>query len=64
MFSRSVTIESFDPELAQAMAQEVQRQQDHVELIASENYVSQAVMEAQGSQLTNKSPEGSPGKRY
>ena len=64
MFSRSVTIESFDPELAQAMAQEVQRQQDHVELIASENYVSPAVMEAQGSQLTNKYAEGYPGKRY
>ena len=64
MFSRSVTIESFDPELAQAMAQEVQRQQDHVELIASENYVSPAVMEAQGSQFTNKYAEGYPGKRY
>ena len=64
MFSRSVTIEAFDPELAQAMAQEVQRQQDHVELIASENYVSPAVMEAQGSQLTNKYAEGYPGKRY
>ena len=64
MFSRSVTIEAFDPELAQAIAQEVQRQQDHVELIASENYVSPAVMEAQGSQLTNKYAEGYPGKRY
>lgn len=64
MFSRSVTIESFDPELAVAMANEVQRQQDHVELIASENYVSPAVMEAQGSQLTNKYAEGYPGKRY
>lgn len=64
MFSRSVTIEKFDPELAQAIADEVQRQQDHVELIASENYVSPAVMEAQGSQLTNKYAEGYPGKRY
>ena len=64
MFSRSVTIEAFDPELAQAIAQEVTRQQDHVELIASENYVSPAVMEAQGSQLTNKYAEGYPGKRY
>lgn len=64
MFSKSVTIEKFDPELAQAMAAEVNRQQDHVELIASENYVSCAVMEAQGSQLTNKYAEGYPGKRY
>ncbi|AUZ05002.1 serine hydroxymethyltransferase [Vitreoscilla sp. C1] len=63
-FSRSVTVASFDPELAQAIAQEVERQQDHVELIASENYVSPAVMEAQGSQLTNKYAEGYPGKRY
>lgn len=64
MFSKSVTIEKFDPELAAAMEKEVQRQQDHVELIASENYVSCAVMEAQGSQLTNKYAEGYPGKRY
>ena len=64
MFSKSVTIEKYDPELAAAMAAEVERQQDHVELIASENYVSCAVMEAQGSQLTNKSAEGYPSKRY
>ncbi|PSJ81456.1 serine hydroxymethyltransferase [Neisseria iguanae] len=64
MFSRSVTIEQFDPELAAAVNLEVQRQQDHVELIASENYVSCAVMEAQGSQLTNKYAEGYPSKRY
>ncbi|MCF7521801.1 serine hydroxymethyltransferase [Neisseria sp. ZJ106] len=64
MFSKSVTIEKYDPELAAAIADEVQRQQDHVELIASENYVSCAVMEAQGSQLTNKYAEGYPGKRY
>ncbi|WP_066565432.1 serine hydroxymethyltransferase [Snodgrassella sp. CFCC 13594] len=64
MFSRSVTIEKFDPELAAAIADEDNRQQDHVELIASENYVSCAVMEAQGSQLTNKYAEGYPGKRY
>lgn len=64
MFSRSVTIKQFDPELAAAIANEVKRQQDHVELIASENYVSPAVMEAQGSQLTNKYAEGYPGKRY
>ncbi len=64
MFSKSVTIEQFDPELAAAIAAEDRRQQDHVELIASENYVSCAVMEAQGSQLTNKYAEGYPGKRY
>ena len=64
MFSKSLTIEKFDPELAAAIAAENQRQQDHVELIASENYVSPAVMEAQGSQLTNKYAEGYPGKRY
>ena len=64
MFSKSVTIEQYDPELAAAIADENQRQQDHVELIASENYVSCAVMEAQGSQLTNKYAEGYPGKRY
>lgn len=64
MFSKSVTIAQFDPELAAAIADEVQRQQDHVELIASENYVSCAVMEAQGTQLTNKYAEGYPGKRY
>ncbi|MDO4434211.1 MAG: serine hydroxymethyltransferase [Alysiella sp.] len=64
MFSKSVTIEKYDPELAAAIAAEVQRQQDHIELIASENYVSCAVMEAQGSQLTNKYAEGYPSKRY
>jgi glycine hydroxymethyltransferase len=64
MYSRDVTIAAFDPELAQAIANECQRQEDHVELIASENYASPAVMEAQGSQLTNKYAEGYPGKRY
>jgi glycine hydroxymethyltransferase len=64
MFPRDVRIETYDPELAKAMAAEVQRQEDHVELIASENYTSPAVMEAQGSQLTNKYAEGYPGKRY
>ncbi|MCX8745307.1 serine hydroxymethyltransferase [Snodgrassella sp. B3882] len=64
MFSKDLTIEKFDPELAKVIAAENQRQQDHVELIASENYVSCAVMEAQGSQLTNKYAEGYPGKRY
>ena len=64
MFSKSVTLAQYDPDLAAAIAQEDRRQQDHVELIASENYVSCAVMEAQGSQLTNKYAEGYPGKRY
>lgn len=64
MFSKSVTLAQYDPDLAAAIAQEDQRQQYHVELIASENYVSCAVMEAQGSQLTNKYAEGYPGKRY
>ena len=64
MFSKSVTLAQYDPDLAVAIAQEDKRQQDHVELIASENYVSCAVMEAQGSQLTNKYAEGYPGKRY
>ena len=64
MFSKSVTLAQYDPDLAAAIAQENKRQQDHVELIASENYVSCAVMETQGSQLTNKYAEGYPGKRY
>ena len=64
MFSRADTIAAFDPELAQAIAGENRRQEDHVELIASENYCSPMVMEAQGSQLTNKYAEGYPGKRY
>lgn len=64
MFSKSVTLAQYDPDLAAAIAQEDQRQQNHVELIASENYVSCAVMDAQGSQLTNKYAEGYPGKRY
>ena len=57
-------IETFDPALWQAMAAENQRQEEHIELIASENYVSPAVLQAQGSQLTNKYAEGYPGKRY
>jgi glycine hydroxymethyltransferase len=64
MFSASQTIAKFDPELFQAMEAERQRQEDHIELIASENYASPAVMEAQGSVLTNKYAEGYPGKRY
>jgi len=64
MFPGSMTIEGYDPELAQAIAAERQRQEDHVELIASENYASPRVLEAQGSVLTNKYAEGYPGKRY
>ncbi len=64
MFPRDTRIEGYDPELAAAIAAEVRRQEDHVELIASENYASPRVMEAQGSPLTNKYAEGYPGKRY
>ena len=64
MFQRDARLDSFDPDLARAIADEVRRQEDHVELIASENYCSALVMEAQGSQLTNKYAEGYPGKRY
>jgi len=64
MFTKSMTIAEFDPELAKAMALERGRQEDHIELIASENYASPRVLEAQGSVLTNKYAEGYPGKRY
>ncbi len=64
MFSRDMTIAGYDPELAAAIEDERQRQEDHIELIASENYASPRVMEAQGSVLTNKYAEGYPGKRY
>ena len=64
MFSRQISIEHTDPELWGAIVQENQRQEDHIELIASENYASPAVLQAQGSQLTNKYAEGYPGKRY
>ena len=64
MYSDSMTIDRFDPELARAIAGERQRQEDHIELIASENYASPRVLEAQGSVLTNKYAEGYPGKRY
>ncbi|WP_446810998.1 serine hydroxymethyltransferase [Methylomonas sp. 2BW1-5-20] len=64
MFSKSMTIEGFDNELFRAMEQERQRQEDHIELIASENYASPRVLEAQGSLLTNKYAEGYPEKRY
>ncbi len=61
---KDISIEDFDPVLAEAMAAESVRQENHIELIASENYCSQAVMEAQGTDLTNKYAEGYPGKRY
>jgi len=64
MFAANLKIEGYDPELAAAIAAEKQRQEDHVELIASENYASPRVLEAQGSVLTNKYAEGYPGKRY
>jgi glycine hydroxymethyltransferase len=64
MFDKSVSIANYDPELADAIAKEEVRQEEHIELIASENYTSPAVMEAQGAALTNKYAEGYPGKRY
>ncbi len=64
MFAKSMTIAGYDPELAAAIGHEQIRQEDHVELIASENYASPRVLEAQGSVLTNKYAEGYPGKRY
>ncbi len=64
MFSANQTIAGFDPELWAAMESESRRQEDHIELIASENYTSPRVLEAQGSVLTNKYAEGYPGKRY
>jgi glycine hydroxymethyltransferase len=64
LFSTEQTIAGFDPDLYDAMRSERQRQEDHIELIASENYTSPRVLEAQGSVLTNKYAEGYPGKRY
>jgi glycine hydroxymethyltransferase len=64
MFTSDWTIADFDPQLAEAMADEARRQEEHLELIASENYASPRVLEAQGSVLTNKYAEGYPGKRY
>jgi glycine hydroxymethyltransferase len=64
MFGPGLTIQSFDPELAAAISAERQRQEEHLELIASENYASPRVLEAQGSVLTNKYAEGYPGRRY
>ncbi|CWX27878.1 TPA: serine hydroxymethyltransferase [Haemophilus influenzae] len=64
MFTRNMTIADYDPVLWQAIQDENRRQEEHIELIASENYASPRVMEAQGSQFTNKYAEGYPGKRY
>lgn len=64
MFDKNLTLDKVDPELFEAIKKEEQRQEEHIELIASENYTSPAVMQAQGSQLTNKYAEGYPGKRY
>ncbi len=64
MFDKNQTIASFDPEIWASIQNEGQRQEDHIELIASENYTSPLVMAAQGTKLTNKYAEGYPGKRY
>ena len=64
MFNEDMRIEGYDPELAKAIKNEIKRQEEHIELIASENYASPRVIEAQGSVLTNKYAEGYPGKRY
>ena len=64
MFDRSRTLDQVDPALWAAIQQEDARQEHHIELIASENYTSPAVMQAQGTQLTNKYAEGYPSKRY
>ncbi|RZO09401.1 serine hydroxymethyltransferase [Pseudomonas moorei] len=64
MFDKNFSLSDFDPELSKAIRREAKRQEDHIELIASENYASPQVMEAQGTELTNKYAEGYPGKRY
>src|SRR5512147_1939322 len=64
MFTNDMTIKGFDDELWTAIQNEARRQEEHIELIASENYASPRVLLAQGSQLTNKYAEGYPGKRY
>src|SRR3954464_4322887 len=64
MYDRKILIEQTDPEIWAAIQAENRRQEEHIELIASENYTSPAVMAAQGSQLTNKYAEGYPGRRY
>ena len=64
MFDNNMTIEGFDDEIFAAIGEEERRQEEHIELIASENYTSPRVMQAQGTALTNKYAEGYPGKRY
>ncbi|MDN7143944.1 serine hydroxymethyltransferase [Pseudomonas sp. JQ170] len=64
MFHKSLSLSDFDPALSAAIRSEARRQEDHIELIASENYTSPQVMQAQGTELTNKYAEGYPGKRY
>ncbi len=64
MFPKDTKIEGYDEALWSAMQHEVKRQEEHIELIASENYASQRVMQAQGSVLTNKYAEGYPARRY
>ncbi len=64
MFSRNMTIKGYDDELWNSIVNEARRQEDHIELIASENFASPRVLEAQGTVLTNKYAEGYPGKRY
>ena len=64
MFASNASVASVDPEIAAAINEERRRQEEHIELIASENYASPAVMEAQGTALTNKYAEGYPHKRY
>jgi len=64
MFDKHLTIADFDPDIWQAIENEGRRQEEHIELIASENYTSPLVMQAQGTKLTNKYAEGYPNKRY
>ena len=64
MFDKELSLKSFDVEIFNAIGNETSRQEEHIELIASENYTSPLVMAAQGSVLTNKYAEGYPGKRY
>ena len=64
IFSNSDSIQNYDSELWSSIENEFQRQEDHIELIASENYASKRILEAQGSVLTNKYAEGYPSKRY
>jgi len=64
MFDRKLTLDGVDPDVWAAIQKEDKRQEPHIELIASENYASPAVMQAQGTQMTNKYAEGYPGKRY